>query len=267
VLESHPPAAMTHTPDVAWPTLAVLAGVYALWGLGAWIGSWTGFAIVALAAFWAFTPMHDAAHGSVSRRAWINGAVGHAAAFVLNGPFACFKHLHLTHHRFTNEPGADPDFWAGTGASWQLPLRWLTQELHYYAWYFARWSSRPRAERLSLILSLGTQAIAAVLVFTPGVLFYWIVPAKLASALLAFSFDYLPHRPHSVPAREDRYRASHVIDEPLLTPLFLFQNYHLIHHLHPGVPFYGYTALWRRQKEFLLSRGTRVMRFPRLSTG
>lgn len=255
-----PPPELIRTPEIAWPTLATLVGIYLLWAFGAWIGSWLGFFIITAAAFWAFTPMHDAAHGSVSRKQWVNTVVGHSAAFVLNGPFAVFKHVHLTHHRFTNEADADPDFWAGTGPAWQLPLRWLTQEAHYYVWYITRWNKRPARERMSLIITMSLQLTLVFAFLSPEIFLYWILPAKLASAMLAFSFDYLPHRPHGIPAREDRYRASHIIPEPWLTPLFLFQNYHLIHHLYPGVPFYGYTAIWENQKEFLISRGTRVMR-------
>ena len=36
--------------------------------------------------------------------------------------------------------------------------------------------------------------------------------------------------------------------ERLLSPLMLYQNYHLVHHLHPLVPFYRYIAVWRRNE-------------------
>lgn len=253
-----PPSELIRTPMIAWPTIGVLAGVYCLWAFGIWVGSWQGFLIVTASGFWAFTPMHDAAHGSASRKSWINTVVGHASALVLNGPYDCFKYVHLTHHRFTNEGEADPDLWAGTGPAWQLPLRWLSQEAHYYDWYFKRWDQRPRRERLSLIISTGLQWILVFTFPSPEIFFYWILPAKLASSLLAFSFDYLPHQPHSIPAKENRYQASHILLGPWLTPIFLFQNYHLIHHLYPGVPFYRYTAIWEDQKDFLISQGTMV---------
>jgi ring-1,2-phenylacetyl-CoA epoxidase subunit PaaE len=48
--------------------------------------------------------------------------------------------------------------------------------------------------------------------------------------------------------------------ERLLTPLALYQNYHLVHHLHPAVPFYRYIAVWRRNEERYLERN------PALST-
>jgi fatty acid desaturase len=89
----------------------------------------------------------------------------------------------------------------------------------------------------------------------------WILPARVAMLLLAFSFDYLPHRPHKITADEDRFRATHVFPNPLLTPLLLFQNYHLIHHLYPAVPFYRYGRIWRATREDLCGRGVHVQSF------
>ena len=33
----------------------------------------------------------------------------------------------------------------------------------------------------------------------------------------------------------------------------LYQNYHLVHHLHPLIPFYRYIAVWRRNEAAYLS--------------
>ena len=66
----------------------------------------------------------------------------------------------------------------------------------------------------------------------------------------------------------DRYRATNVLSSPILTLLFLCQNYHLIRHLYPGVPFYRYMRIWRAQKDALLKLGARdvslLPRIPRL---
>ena len=42
--------------------------------------------------------------------------------------------------------------------------------------------------------------------------------------------------------------------EWLLTPLLLSQNYHLVHHLYPTVPFYRYLRVWRAREAFHRSR-------------
>jgi phenylacetate-CoA oxygenase/reductase PaaK subunit len=42
--------------------------------------------------------------------------------------------------------------------------------------------------------------------------------------------------------------------EWLFTPMMLSQNYHLIHHLHPSIPFYRYLRTWRRNEDAYLER-------------
>ncbi len=254
--------------NLAWPTLLV--------ALASALAFATSTALVMLevlplalgalfngmAAFVAFTPMHDAAHKAISRDDRINTLVGHGAGALLTAPFAAFRMLHLTHHRHTNEPGLDPDFWSGEGSWWSLPLRWLTQDLHYYTHYFQRWATRPKAERRAVVFQLVVLYGAALTLALSGygleVLVLWLLPARIALALLAYGFDYLPHRPHQVPAREDRFAATRILADRWLTPLFLYQNYHLIHHLYPAVPFYRYGLVWRAKRQELLRKGARV---------
>ena len=61
--------------------------------------------------------------------------------------------------------------------------------------------------------------------------------------------------------------------ERWISPVMLYQNYHLVHHLHPLVPFYRYIAVWRRNEaKYLegdpaLSTRAAAGRSPPTSTG
>ena len=79
----------------------------------------------------------------------------------------------------------------------------------------------------------------------------YVVPQRIGIVILAWWFDYLPHNGLEATQREDKYRATRVRvgGEALLTPLFVYQNYHLVHHLHPSVPFYRYVRAWRRNEQ------------------
>ncbi|MBP2369559.1 ferredoxin-NADP reductase [Pseudonocardia parietis] len=39
-----------------------------------------------------------------------------------------------------------------------------------------------------------------------------------------------------------------------MNPLMLYQNYHLVHHIHPTIPFYRYVQVWRRTESDFLDR-------------
>jgi fatty acid desaturase len=43
-----------------------------------------------------------------------------------------------------------------------------------------------------------------------------------------------------------------------MTPIFLFQNYHIIHHVLPQAPFYRMGKIWRFREQFMLENGAYV---------
>jgi fatty acid desaturase len=241
-------------PRVAWPTLVVLACALGTWMLGFALGvTRTGpaavaFMLAAAGAYAAFTPIHEAAHRSIARAPWVSALAGRLASIPLLGPFPAVRYFHLEHHKHTNDPDLDPDHWSGRGPSWVLPLRWTTQDLRYYALYVGR-SRRPTHERIEVYATafVLVLAIAAACAVGHGrdVLLFWVLPARAAIFLLAFAFDWLPHHPHSVTSKQDRFRATRVIEGRILHALFFGQSLHLVHHLYPGVPFYRYARVWR----------------------
>lgn len=261
-------------PAWSWPTLALWAVALACWLGGALAVAsglaWGGGAAMALGGYLAFTPMHDAAHRSVARRAWVNEVVGRLAAVTLFGPFPAFRYVHLEHHKHTNDPARDPDYWSGLAPAWALPLRWMTQDLHYYVTWLR--AGRPRGELVETIATFVLYAAASAGLIATGwgsVVLAWVVASRVAMALLAFGFDYLPHRPHQVTNKEDRYRATSVRLGWFWQVVLLNQNLHLLHHLNPAVPFYRYGTLWAEQRESLLGRGVVVVNAvaPRASPG
>jgi beta-carotene hydroxylase len=237
-------------PRVAWPTLVALVAALALWIAALALAAAHPVLAVALGttgAYIAFTPLHEAAHRSLARARWVNELVGRVASLPLLGPFPAIRHLHLEHHKHTNEPDADPDHWSGRGPALLLPLRWLTQDLHYYAAYVRR--RRPGRERLETLATLAIVAGAAITLTALGhgaiALYGWVLPARLAVGLLAFAFDYLPHRPYRVTARQDRFAATGAAPGRWRYALTLGQSLHRVHHFYPGVPFYRYGVVWR----------------------
>jgi beta-carotene hydroxylase len=254
-------------PRVAWGTIALFCGLLSVWLTGL-VGGALGrvpaplaVALSTMGAFAAFTVMHDASHQAIGRARWLSALLGHAAASILLVRFVAFQNVHLRHHRFTGDPARDPDRYSGEGPAWQLPLRLATADLHYYFEYDAR-EGHTRQGDVEAVVSavlLGAVALALCASGHAGALaLFWLLPARLALCFLAYSFDYIPHqRPHCRPASDDRYRASFVIEGRAATVLLLCQNYHLVHHLHPAVPFYRCAWIWRARREELVARGVR----------
>jgi beta-carotene hydroxylase len=140
-------------------------------------------------------------------------------------------------------------------------------ELKYYVMYIPKLTSRPASEAMQTVVILAVMVFAIVGLCNMGygktILWGWILPGRLATALLAYFFDYLPHRPHAVSKNHSPYVATNVTSlvgehtAPLTWPL-LHQNYHNIHHLAPYVPFYFYSTVWHSLKNQFLERGTKI---------
>ncbi|OBF65393.1 electron transfer flavoprotein [Mycobacterium sp. 852002-51971_SCH5477799-a] len=259
-------------PKLAWPTIGLfLAGLTAfvlstIAYIRGWAPIWVTIPINVAVTFTMFTVVHDAVHYAISSTRWVNGLVGRLA-WLLVAPllaFPAFGFIHIEHHRHSNDDEKDPDTFASHTPIWLAPLRWALIEYFYGKYYLSRVRSRPKkevAETAAMLTLSVTGLIVAIVtgnIWTLAVVF--LIPQRIAGILLAWWFDWLPHHGLEDTQRSDRYRATRarVGMEWLYTPLMLSQNYHLVHHLHPSVPFYRYVKTWRRNEEAYLERNPAI---------
>ncbi len=255
-------------PAVAWPTIGLFVG-----GLGLWLGSsalylagtwpWPISTVLNwFAAFLLFTVAHEASHRTISTSERLNTWLGRVAMFILDplAGFQLFRFVHMQHHRFTNDVASDPDYFTSHGRVLSLPLRWATIDLKYLRFYLPKLRSRPGHEKIEQAISWLMLAAVVVAALETGLgfelLVLLILPSRLALFGLGWSFDYLPHHGLPFAGRVDQFKTTRnrIGLERLLTPALLYQNYHLVHHLHPIIPFYRYIAVWRGNEEHYLRR-------------
>lgn len=232
--------------ETAWPTVAVFLGALGVqlgsalaWSAGLW-PYWAALPLETACAYAQFTVLHDACHGSLSKRRWLNESLGHAATFVLFGPYDAIRRNHLHHHAHTNDPKEDPDFWVA-GTTWPSTLlRCFTQLQAHYWQYFTR-LRRWDVVLLRAVLVVALIACLHLWAWDAGalgpLLLHWALPAQLAGFLLALTFDYWPHRPHTA---RGRLKDTAALLPRALDPLFLRQNLHIVHHLYPTIPWHRY---------------------------
>lgn len=259
-------------PRLALPTIGIfLATLTAFVGsttayISGWIPFWVTIPVNAAVTFVMFTVVHDASHYAISSIRWVNGLFGRLA-WLFVGPvvaFPAFGYIHIQHHRHSNDDEQDPDTFASHGSLWVLPLRWSMVEYFYIKYYLPRGRSRPVievAETLVMMTLFLTGLIVAIVTgnfWTLAIVF--LIPQRIGLTVLAWWFDWLPHHGLEDTQRSNRYRATRnrVGAEWLFTPVLLSQNYHLVHHLHPSVPFYRYLRTWRRNEEAYLERNAAI---------
>jgi ferredoxin-NADP reductase/fatty acid desaturase len=220
----------------------------------------------ATAIFVLFTVLHDAAHYSISTRRWVNVAFGRVAMLFVSPliSFMSFAFIHIEHHRNTNDGENDPDHFVSGAPWWQLPVRFPLMDVPYLAFLVRNVRRRPRAEVLETSVLMLASVTAIVTCAFTGHLWMlavvYLIPARVAMFVLAWWFDWLPHHDLEDTQQENRYRATRnrVGSEWILTPLLLSQNYHLVHHLHPSIPFHRYVATWRRNEQAYLERDAAI---------
>jgi len=264
---------------VAWPTVILglvlclsYAATVALALTGA-LSLWWAAPIVAVVTYASYTVAHDSVHGSISGNdrslRWLNKALGYMAAWVLMIPLTAHRHEHMAHHRHANDPEHDPDFpvsrmqdslLASARAAIQITVG---QFSHYFRY---RWKQAPAKQNVVLCLEVAAAMIPRLAVLISG---YWLeglvlfVLAWLIGVIvLLYLFAYVVHRPHE---RVGRYidTSTILLPGPLGTPLtwlWLFQNYHSIHHLFPRVPFYQYAKLYEEIEQVMAAKGAPVYR-------
>lgn len=259
-------------PTVSWPIVGIFVSSLTVFGISTWaalvgvLPPAVTIAASAVAIFMMFTVLHDASHYSISSHRWVNAAFGRGAMLLVSPliSFPSFAFIHIEHHRNTNDHDSDPDHFVSAATYWQLPFRFPLMDLPYLACLFRNSRRRPLSEILETgFLLIVTVAMITAAAFTGHLWMLavvYLIPSRVAMFVLAWWFDWLPHHDLDDTPADNRYRTTRnrVGAEWILTPLLLSQNYHLVHHLHPSIPFYRYVAAWRRNEEAYLERGAAI---------
>ncbi len=261
---------------VEWPTLLLLAVTYGLWAFGTTaLWEWspvlaillTGVAIAQHSSL-----QHEALHG----HPFANDHVNHVLVFVPLGllyPYMRFRDTHLAHHHdpILTDPYDDPESNYQDPAVWAR-MGWLSRAvLRANNTLLGRMVLGPvvgatlffyndlRDIRRGKTGILGAYALHLVglgllalwWAVGPGEMSFggYLLAAWIGAALLKIR-TYLEHRAH------EAHRARTVIieDRGPLALLFLNNNLHVVHHMHPKVPWYDLPALYRSNRDHYLRR-------------
>ncbi len=240
---------------------------------GAWVANlalvlgggplWFSVPLGAFASVAMLIVLHEAAHGSAARNRILNGLIGRLAMPFVSPfcSFPTFRFLHGQHHGNTNDGAeTDPDHFVTDAPAWQLPLRWIFFDVGYLQFYLRRLRARPLGEVLeSTACALAFDAVVVVVLVSggaSGLLLAWLLPQRIAFLAIGWGFAWLPHHglEGAQAGEEARKTRARIGMEWLLTPLFFAQNYHLLHHLYPRIPFHRYLATWTDRREEILAR-------------
>jgi ferredoxin-NADP reductase/fatty acid desaturase len=262
-------------PKIAVPTVLVWLGSATAWtaasalvltDLSRWWLMVT-IPVQAFVTFSMFTVLHESIHHTVGRLAWVNPLLGRLSMpFVsLFGTFPMLRYVHVEHHRNTNEDfRVDPDAWSAQAPWWQLPVRWMAVDAWYCCFYLTSMRRRPRREVVGFLFNLFIVIPFVCIVVDAGYgwefLLVYVVPERIGLGILAWLFDWLPHHGLAGTAKTDRFHATRIRVgwESVMNLLLFYQNYHLVHHIQPAIPFYLYVKAWQNTEADYLDRSVPI---------
>ena len=258
---------------IEWPTLGLLAATYVLWACGTTtlytLSPVLGVIVTALAITQYASLQHEALHGHPFRTAWLNEAMVFPALYP-TVPYGRFRSTHLAHHHDPSltDPYDDPESNYLDPTVWARQPQWVQRlfranntllgrmtigpVLGNLLWLRseARLLRRDRAVQRDWLLHLGGLALLVLwLTVAPMGWVGYMIACYIAAALLKIR-TFLEHRAHEA----HRARTVIVEDRGPLALLFLNNNLHVVHHMHPQVPWYRLPAIYAANRDHYLRR-------------
>lgn len=233
----------------------------------AWVGlvPLTMLAAASLHGISLFT--HEAVHGTLSSRRGWNGLLGALCALPVLQNFSAYRVLHLRHHQHLGQAG-DPDHYANyTRWTWLIfVMHWLRLLVGYPVYItmipllgFKQGTWRDRwgilAESMAAVLM-----VWLALRHLPGTwLWYgWGLPM----IWINFMVNIRGMSQHTLlEEAEDEIRGTRsILTYPPVRFFMCNENYHLEHHLYPGVPWHQLPVLHAALAQPLRERGAPYIR-------
>jgi len=245
------------------PTWLLIAAIHGGW-LGcvlSWqtLGPWLGTPLLILLTAWYMSLQHELIHGHPTRNARFNALFGQLPLAVWY-PYAVYRDSHLGHHNNATLtlPGVDPESYYVAQAEGGKDLRLrrfrntsggrllLGPALAWWQTVAAAWRLRDR----KTLFAWGGHGLllAALLVLLQraGIApLYYVLAIAYPALSLTMVRSLFEHR-----AVESEHGRS-VINEAAWPwrLLFLNLNYHLVHHLHPGLPWFHLRLAYLAKRE------------------
>lgn len=201
-----------------------------------------------------FAPIHECIHATAFRTRRLNQIVGFLVALptLLNADF--YRHFHMAHHKYCQDPARDPELQPpppDSRAAYLLRvsglLYWRARIQQLFAMALGRFeafdfileSDRPAVRRSVLLMLAVYAAILAASIATGSLvaLYFWIFPVLLARPFLQL---YLLSEHTGCSADDDVLRNTRTT--LALWPIRLMMwnmPFHTAHHLYPQIPFHA----------------------------
>lgn len=238
-----------------------------------------GFALIfsTITCYYMYQFHHEATHGNISGKSnALDKFIGNFVGVIIDLHFASYSKVHLQHHEYTNttKDSLDSQFSEGyksiirsiktiyikiilcLPAGMKIASKTLSREDKIKAYKMSKHKDMVKFNRITLLA-------AVISPLTPlgwSFLLLWYVPANLSIFLMQFFLDWLPHSVYGEDGfrYSDKYRNTKVLRWFGSSVIMANQNYHLIHHINPRIPFHKYKTAFNLMHDSLVANGAQI---------
>ena len=252
---------------VVWPFANLICWL-SLWPLVLTeiLSVWIAFPIAFFNISYSYLPSHESQHDIYARPGeklrWLNELIGHASLIPLVSSYRVLKMTHLEHHKHTNNPDFDPDYYIHAPNSFIAVCKMLkvrnpkSEFLDSYEKTLARLDPIQAgfAKRDAMIINFFYLAVLFVMAATGHALeafLLWVLPLVLALVYIRFFLAWAPHHPGH---ETGRYRDTRAFKSLFGVIGTMGMTVHIVHHLHPRIPLDRTPAAFREMRPILHAR-------------
>lgn len=261
-----------------WPYAVAAFGCFAVWlsffplAIMGLLNLPLAFVLSCIFCVGGYVTSHEAMHSNIGRPGtptrWLNEAVGAVSTIPIVFPFSMARLMHLEHHYHCNHPEKDPDYtdeapnmWAAWYKTWYNRQPGVDGSIHHYKRILAEMGT-PAARR-ALVETMVLQLIFMATLFTmawngyaiEAALIWWL-PRHIGLSYIRFFLSWAPHHPRE--GRMGRYENTYVFKSRVGHILSMGMQYHIVHHLYPGIPNHRTKEAYYALKPILKARGVDV---------
>lgn len=206
---------------------------------------------------------HEAVHGTLARNRLLNAILGSACAIPVLQNYSAYRVLHLRHHQHLGDDG-DPDHYANyTRWTWLVfAMNWARLLVGYPVYIVAipilGFRQGNTKARLGILTEVIVTAILISLVWIspiPGlwILHAWVIPMLVINTIV----NIRGMSQHTLlEAADDEVRGTRsILTGPIVRFFMCNENYHLEHHLYPGVPWHHLPQVHQALSDDLRKQG------------
>lgn len=211
---------------------------------------------------------HEAVHGTLCRQRLLNDVLGALCAFPVLQTCRAYRVLHLQHHAHLGDAG-DPDHYENyTQWTWMVfTMNWLRLLIGYPVYLAAipilGFRQGTRSDRVWIVAEVVSLAgiISLIIIFgisAAWLVHGWLIPMLIINAMVNIrgmsQHTLLEHA--SDPIQGTRT----ILTTPVVRFFMCNENYHLEHHLYPGIPWHSLPKVHTALRDSLSAAGAPYIR-------